>query len=139
VHFSILQAIGDGGQGWGNAILYVFFSPEIRRRLFGEPFDKCLLAAENKFQELLETETETSKSVQSGKVQSERVSLVISENTVTNGRPATGYGVRNYQGDSSSTGTSKTASQSVTTKSLRGTPMVASATTNALSRSANVP
>ena len=28
------QGIGDGGQGWGNLILYVFTTKEIRERLF---------------------------------------------------------------------------------------------------------
>ena len=44
---STLQAIGDGGQGWGNCILYTLLSSEIRkkllqkmRRLFGCP-DCC--------------------------------------------------------------------------------------------------
>ena len=44
---STLQAIGDGGQGWGNCILYTFLSSEIRkkllpkmRQLFGSP-DWC--------------------------------------------------------------------------------------------------
>lgn len=30
-----MQAIGDGGQGWGNFILYVLASEKIRNRLFG--------------------------------------------------------------------------------------------------------
>ena len=29
------QAIGDGGQGWGNVILYIFTSEKLRKRLFG--------------------------------------------------------------------------------------------------------
>lgn len=29
------QAVGDGGQGWGNVILYVITSAKIRQRLFG--------------------------------------------------------------------------------------------------------
>lgn len=29
------QAVGDGGQGWGNALLYIFLSPKLRGRLFG--------------------------------------------------------------------------------------------------------
>ena len=33
----ILQAIGDPGQGWGNAILYIFMSPMMRERLFCKP------------------------------------------------------------------------------------------------------
>ena len=36
------QAIGDGGQGWGNAILYIFLSPIIRERLIQEWCGKCL-------------------------------------------------------------------------------------------------
>lgn len=37
-----LQAIGDGGQGWSNAILYIFLSPTIRRQLFVQPFIRLL-------------------------------------------------------------------------------------------------
>ena len=29
------QAIGDGGQGWGNVILYIFASEKLRKRLLG--------------------------------------------------------------------------------------------------------
>ena len=29
-----MQSVGDGGQGWVNAVLYIFFSPKIRNRLF---------------------------------------------------------------------------------------------------------
>ena len=38
----LLQAIGDGGQGWGNALLYIFLSPVIRQELFCWPFFKCV-------------------------------------------------------------------------------------------------
>ena len=31
------QAIGDPGQGWSNAILYIFMSPVMRKRLFCRP------------------------------------------------------------------------------------------------------
>ena len=37
------QAIGDGGQGWGNALLYVFLSSTIRQELF------CLTCLRVKF------------------------------------------------------------------------------------------
>jgi len=30
---SLLQAIGDGGQGWGNLILYVFGTKQLRDKL----------------------------------------------------------------------------------------------------------
>lgn len=32
--FIILQAIGDGGQGWGNFILYVFSTKQLRDKMF---------------------------------------------------------------------------------------------------------
>ena len=32
-----VQAAGDGGQGWGNALLYVFLSPTMRSMLFRDP------------------------------------------------------------------------------------------------------
>ena len=35
-----IQAIGDGGQGWGNALLFVAFSKNIRDRLFVNPVKK---------------------------------------------------------------------------------------------------
>ena len=38
----IIQAIGDGGQGWGNAVLYIFLSPVIRQELFCWSFFKCI-------------------------------------------------------------------------------------------------
>ena len=53
------QAVGDGGQGWGNAILYIFFSSTIRRKLFGEPCNLFLGAVADKLHQLLKTENET--------------------------------------------------------------------------------
>ena len=35
------QAIGDGGQGWGNAILYIFNSPKIRSLLLKDLATCC--------------------------------------------------------------------------------------------------
>ena len=35
-----MQAIGDGGQDWANALLFVIFSKNIRQRLFGNPLKK---------------------------------------------------------------------------------------------------
>ena len=34
VYYVVLQAVGDPGQGWGNAILFIFLSPNVRHRLF---------------------------------------------------------------------------------------------------------
>lgn len=36
-----IQAIGDGGQGWGNVLLYVLASDKIRTRLLGQMFGCC--------------------------------------------------------------------------------------------------
>ena len=47
-----MQAVGDGGQGWGNAVLYIFLSPVIRSRLFIEPLEDCYDAVKEKFQGL---------------------------------------------------------------------------------------
>lgn len=35
--------MGDGGQGWCNAILYIFWSPKIRERLILTPLYTCCL------------------------------------------------------------------------------------------------
>ncbi len=46
------QAIGDGGQGWGNAILYIFLSAKLRGRLFGwlyRPLINCCLVAVGRY------------------------------------------------------------------------------------------
>ena len=37
-----LQAIGDPGQGWGNAILYVFLSPVVRDKVLVTPIQSCM-------------------------------------------------------------------------------------------------
>ena len=55
--FLILQAIGDGAQGWGNAILYIFLSPTIRRRLIINPCNRCLNTAMERAAILLESDS----------------------------------------------------------------------------------
>ena len=37
-----MQAVGDGGQGWGNALIYIFLSPTIRKQLFIYPLVRLL-------------------------------------------------------------------------------------------------
>ena len=37
-----LQAIGDPGQGWGNAVIYVLLSPIVRRKLMSSVYHACL-------------------------------------------------------------------------------------------------
>ena len=36
------QGIGDPGQGWGNAILYIFMSPVVRKQLITNPLRKLI-------------------------------------------------------------------------------------------------
>ena len=90
-HYS-LQAIGDGGQGWGNAILYVFLSPTIRQKLFTDPCEKCLGAAENRIALLLETETETNDSEARGSTRSSPATA-----------KASGYKIKRYTSKRDST------------------------------------
>ena len=37
-----LQAIADTSQGWVNCVLYIFLSPEMRRRMFVLPFKRAV-------------------------------------------------------------------------------------------------
>lgn len=45
--FVLLQAVGDPGQGWGNALVFVCFSAKVRQKLFVRPmrilFNRLLL------------------------------------------------------------------------------------------------
>lgn len=41
--YLILQAAGDGGQGWSNAVVYIFLSPTIRKQLFIYPLIRIML------------------------------------------------------------------------------------------------
>ena len=51
---SLMQAIADGGQGWGNCILFVLASKELREGLFNHlcrvPFRKILSRSETAIQ-----------------------------------------------------------------------------------------
>ena len=40
INYCMLQAIGDGGQGWGNCIVYIFLSSDMRKKLFWNPLRK---------------------------------------------------------------------------------------------------
>lgn len=54
-----MQAVGDGAQGWANAVLYIFLSPVIRNRLCINPFNKCLNIAIEKAAHFLESDSES--------------------------------------------------------------------------------
>lgn len=103
-----MQAIGDGGQGWCNAILYIFFSPTIRRKFFGK---NCLHTIELKLQQMLESDTDENnhrridveRAVVS-QLQSQRQSRdEMPESTLQrSGVAASGYKIRKYSDRSNS-------------------------------------
>lgn len=97
-----MQAVGDGAQGWCNAILYILLSPTIRQRLILDPCNKCLNITIEKASLLLESDTRSHTTTD----HSER-SKVIQRNTPTDCkylRGSTKYG---------STGTSDTTYHSL--------------------------
>ena len=64
-----LQAIGDPGQGWGNAILYIFMSPVMRERLFCKPCKRSIRRigrALSMFAPSSDTEVQLSASAEAG-------------------------------------------------------------------------
>ena len=46
------QAIGDGGQGWGNAVLYILASSKIRKKLLCDLCKSCMKMSGRKLQTL---------------------------------------------------------------------------------------
>ena len=108
-----MQAIGDGGQGWGNAILYVFLSPTIREKLCNALCGNCMNALEGRLGVLLDSETAASQG--NGRNQpaengTRKIGAIakgaISPSDVTpliQATPATGYGVKEYMYDTTTT------------------------------------
>ncbi len=98
------QAIGDGGQGWGNAVLYVLLSPTIRTRLLDSLCGRCVDAIEGRLGGGLDTDT--AKSHKPGLDRRVRNMNVNKQDGSTSSllphRPATGYNVRKYDSTSSS-------------------------------------
>lgn len=105
----LLQAIGDGGQGWGNAILYIFLSPTMRRRLFGNPCEECLEAVGDRVVVFLESDDSRIRS-RSRLRPARGINPKQSETTPL--MPATDYKVRKY---SSTTCTHDVDQESYTT------------------------
>ena len=96
-HFACTQAIGDGGQGWGNAILYVFLSPTIRHKLFGEPCAILLRRAQDKLLQLLETDADSvTKNSDSPSNVYSRLDLTGSETDALLPPRASGYKIQKY-------------------------------------------
>ena len=96
--FLFLQAIGDGGQGWGNAILYIFFSPVIRSRLFKEPCEDCFEAIQEKFQRLCESDSDHRQAMYGERRKTDTSPLIIATE-------ARGYKIQEYH-DTNITSTS---------------------------------
>ena len=117
-HFTVYimcfsQAIGDGGQGWGNAILYVFLSPTIREKLCNALCGNCMDALEGRLGVLLDSETAGSRNVQDKMTDNGTTRNIV---TLANDRqapldttplistaPATGYGIKEYNTTTSGT------------------------------------
>ena len=112
------QAIGDGGQGWGNAILYIFLSPVIRQRLLGEWCGRCAdkiddhlnRVADDQATEDLSQQTINSRRKEAdsrGKQRHSSHSKPVDVSSDDNGRSesapliskkkATGYNIRKYE------------------------------------------
>ena len=53
----IIQAIGDGGQGWGNALLYVFLSPTIRTQVLWDPCSRLFTLMTDKYSNIMRVPT----------------------------------------------------------------------------------
>ena len=112
--YQCTQAIGDGGQGWCNAILYIFFSPTIRRKLFGAPCESCLQTAERKLLKLLESNASQNDNIVQRAVISEintdRQSVEFDgqgqvDPALNPGVDASGYKIQKYSESHSATGT----------------------------------
>ena len=105
-----MQAIGDGGQGWCNALLYVFFSPTIRRRMFVKPCEQCLRKVGDQLQELIETDVESNVSKRSAETRSLNLAEDTHNTAESERTPlasAVGYAVTNYTSTTTETGPQK--------------------------------
>ena len=119
----LFQAIGDGGQGWGNAILYVFLSPTIREKLCNTLCGNCMDALEGRLGILLESEASKSgnhhvqneasenggKKRGRGKLRGNGKPALSDVTPLIAATPATGYGVKEY--DTTTSGTNLLDSQ----------------------------
>ena len=95
-----MQAVGDGAQGWANAVLYIFFSPVMRHRLLGYPCSQCWNAVLEKARQLLDSDHEHAPNSEhsrrtEGLIQKTDTNVVAAQT----GKTATG---RTYGGISSS-------------------------------------
>ncbi len=98
-----MQAIGDGGQGWGNAVLYVLLSPTVRTRLYNSLCGRCLHALEDRLGCDPETDTTTSPKPVNRRVRNVNVNKQDgSTSPLLPHCPATGYNIRKYNSTSSS-------------------------------------
>ena len=115
-----MQAIGDGGQGWCNAILYILLSPLMRRKLCGEPCESCLHCAEEKLQKMLESDTNTRVNlVEERAVVSEINDLPSGNNGLVESErnraiDAAGYKIQKYDSTASMTLTNTSDTRGIT-------------------------
>ena len=95
------QAIGDSGQGWGNAILYVFVSSTIRKKLFDTCCGVCLDAIEERQQDHTNTQTRTRTDRMSfknnnGKQINVHEAASSESEPLLASSPAVGYNIKRY-------------------------------------------
>lgn len=74
--YQCIQAIGDPGQGWGNAILYIFMSDPIRTRMISKPLRKCCLKIGR---QLVKLGPEESEGRDPGQIQDQRLTGDVAE------------------------------------------------------------
>lgn len=94
---AILQAIGDGGQGWGNAILYIFLSPVIRERLIGEWCGRLRSDKDDRLNGVNRNDTQRTNSVQiRGQIRGVERRGEEETTPMLGGTKAAGYDIRRY-------------------------------------------
>ncbi len=113
------QAIGDGGQGWGNAILYIFLSSVIRERLLGEWCGKCVDKIEDHLDRVgrdrTDNNVDSNVQFRNGGISPRRVKRGSKSNSggsevsesapFLNGKKATGYNIKHYDTTTTATAT----------------------------------
>ncbi len=122
IHMHVhMQAIGDSGQGWCNAILYIILSPMMRRKLCGEPCENCLQATERRLQKFIESNASDRPHLEEEAVISEINTYPSAQDDIAEsarnnrGVNATGYKIQKYDSTSSLTVQNKTSSRAFST------------------------
>ncbi len=111
----LFQAIGDGGQGWGNAICYILLSPVMRARLVGEWCGTCVeklddhlngVAARTADHRSTNTGTiiRRANGLVASKLKSDSQENLLDNEKISPGVNAVGYGIVKYETTSATEG-----------------------------------